>query len=59
MTFAGGSLRLTDDRIHQAPLVIMTGHDKDITVGRALSRGGPLSEGVYCDGTDGVAEVYH
>ncbi len=45
MTFAGGSLLLTDDRIHQAPLVIMTGHDKDITVGRALSRGGPLSEG--------------
>ena len=46
MTFAGGSLPLTDDRILNAPIVIMTGHDKDITVGRNLNKeGGPLSKG--------------
>ena len=45
MTFAGGSLPLTDDRILSAPLVIMTGHDKDIAVGRNLNKDDPLSEG--------------
>ena len=43
MKYAGGSLRLTDSRILDAPLVIMTGHDKDITVGRNLTKGGPLT----------------
>lgn len=43
MKYAGGSLRLTDPRILNAPLVIMTGHDKDITVGRNLAKGGPLT----------------
>ena len=43
MKYAGGSLRLTDSRILDAPLVIMTGHDKDITVGRNLAKGGPLT----------------
>ena len=43
MKYAGGSLRLTDSRILGAPLVIMTGHDKDITVGRNLAKGGPLT----------------
>ena len=43
MKYAGGSLRLTDSRILAAPLVIMTGHDKDITVGRNLTKGGPLT----------------
>ena len=43
MKYAGGSLRLTDPRILDAPLVIMTGHDKDITVGRNLTREGPLT----------------
>ena len=43
MKYAGGSLRLTDSRILGAPLVIMTGHDKDITVGRNLTREGPLT----------------
>ena len=43
MKYAGGSLRLTDSRILNAPLVIMTGHDKDITVGRNLAKGGPLT----------------
>ena len=37
MTYAGGSLRLTDPRILSAPMVIMTGHDKDVTVGRNLA----------------------
>ncbi len=41
--YAGGSLRLTDSRILDAPLVIMTGHDKDITVGRNLTREEPLT----------------
>ena len=43
MKYAGGSLRLTDSRILAAPLVIMTGHDKDITVGRNLTKEGPLT----------------
>ena len=45
MTYAGGALPLTDDRILSAPMVIMTGHDKDIAVGRNLNKDGPLSEG--------------
>ena len=46
MTYAGGSLSLTDDRILNAPMVIMTGHDTDIAVGRNLNKEGPLSEGL-------------
>lgn len=45
MDFAGGALRLTDPRILDAPLIIMTGHDKDITVSRQLAKGGPLQTG--------------
>ncbi|RKU08590.1 hypothetical protein C6502_15375 [Candidatus Poribacteria bacterium] len=37
MNYAGGSLHLTDPRILSAPMVIMTGHDKDMTVGRNLA----------------------
>ena len=37
MKYAGGALRMTDPRILNAPMVIMTGHDKDITVGRNLA----------------------
>ncbi len=37
MKYAGGALHLTDSRILNAPMVIMTGHDKDITVGRNLA----------------------
>ena len=37
MKYAGGSLRMTDPRILSAPMVIMTGHDKDMTVGRNLA----------------------
>lgn len=42
MKFEGGALPLTDPRIFDAPLIIMTGHDKDITVGRNLVKDGPL-----------------
>ena len=45
MKFKGGSLRLTDPDIQDAPLIFMTGHDKDITVGRSLNKDGPLSDG--------------
>ena len=45
MDFAGGALRLTDPQIMDAPLIIMTGHDKDITVGRGLAKEGPLQPG--------------
>ena len=37
MKYAGGALHLTDPRILSAPMVIMTGHDKDVTVGRNLA----------------------
>lgn len=37
MKYAGGALHLTDPRILSAPMVIMTGHDKDVTVGRNLT----------------------
>ena len=45
MDFAGGALQLTDPQIMDAPLIIMTGHDKDITVGRGLAKDGPLQIG--------------
>ena len=37
MTYAGGALHMTDPRILNAPMVIMTGHDKDMTIGRNLA----------------------
>ena len=45
MKYKGGSLRLTDADILDAPLVFMTGHDKDMAIGRGLNKDGPLSEG--------------
>ena len=45
MDFAGGALRLTNSKIMDAPLIIMTGHDKDITVSRQLAKDGPLQTG--------------
>ena len=45
LNFAGGALQLTDPKIMDAPLIIMTGHDKDITVGRGLAKDGPLQAG--------------
>lgn len=49
MTYEGGSLALTDDRLLNAPLVIMTGHDKDVHVGRNLDRDGIESDGFTSD----------
>ena len=45
LNFKGGALPLTDPHIMNAPLIIMTGHDKDITVGRGLAKDGPLQTG--------------
>lgn len=45
MDFEGGALQLTDPQILDAPLIIMTGHDKDITVSRQLAKDGPLQIG--------------
>ncbi len=45
LNFKGGALPLTDPHIMDAPLIIMTGHDKDITVGRGLAKDGPLQVG--------------
>lgn len=43
MNFKGGSLRMTDPDILDAPVVFMTGHDKDITVSRGMAKDGPLT----------------
>ena len=42
MSFEGGALPLTDPKIFDAPLIVMTGHDRDITAGRGLVKDGPL-----------------
>ena len=42
MNFEGGALPLTDPKIFDAPLLVMTGHDRDITAGRGLAKDGPL-----------------
>lgn len=44
MKFEGGALPITNRRILDAPIIFMTGHDKAITVGRALVKGGPLTD---------------
>ena len=43
MNYKGGSLRMTDPDILDAPIVFMTGHDKDITVSRGMAKDGPLT----------------
>lgn len=42
MSFEGGALPITDPKILDAPLIVMTGHDKDITLGRGLAKDGPI-----------------
>ena len=42
MSFQGGALPITDPKILDAPLIVMTGHDKDITLGRGLAKDGPI-----------------
>ena len=44
MKFGGGALPITDPRILDAPIIFMTGHDKDIVVGRNLAKAGPLTD---------------
>lgn len=44
MSVAGGALPITNPLIFDAPLIVMTGHDRDITAGRGLARDGPLQE---------------
>ena len=43
MNFGGGSLRMTDPDILDAPIIVMTGHDKDITVSRGMAKDAPLT----------------
>lgn len=42
ISFAGGALRITDPKILDAPLIIMTGHDRAMTTNRKLMREGPM-----------------
>lgn len=42
MRIEGGALELTDPRILDAPLVIMTGHDEDVVINRGLNRDGEV-----------------
>lgn len=45
MKFKGGSLRLTDPDILDAPIIFMTGHDTDIANSRGLNKDGALATG--------------
>ncbi|RKU12245.1 hypothetical protein C6501_11190 [Candidatus Poribacteria bacterium] len=45
MSFAGGALPLTDPKILDAPLIIMTGHEREMTNNRNLMRGGTMKSG--------------
>ena len=42
MSFAGGALPLTNPKIMNAPLIIMTGHDRSMATGRNLMRKTPM-----------------
>ena len=39
MKLEGGAMRMTDPRILDAPIIVMTGHDKELTTSRNLMRG--------------------
>ena len=58
MDFEGGALRLTDPQILDAPIIIMTGHDKDITVGRGLAKDGAPSGRVHAERTRSPSGIY-
>ncbi|MDE0089705.1 MAG: DUF4159 domain-containing protein [Candidatus Poribacteria bacterium] len=45
ISFAGGTLPLTDPKILDAPLIIMTGHEKEMTINRNLMRGKKIKRG--------------
>ncbi len=42
MSFAGGALTMTDPKILDAPLIIMTGHEEEMTMNRKLMKGEPM-----------------
>lgn len=39
MKLGGGAMRMTDPRILDAPIIVMTGHDKELTTSRNLMHG--------------------
>ena len=45
MKLEGGAMRMTNPRILDAPIIVMTGHDKELTTSRNLMRGGPWMAG--------------
>ena len=45
MKLEGGAMRMTDPRILDAPIIVMTGHDKELTTTRNLMRGAPWMVG--------------
>ncbi len=45
MKLEGGAMRMTDPRILDAPIIVMTGHDKELTTSRNLMRGEPWMVG--------------
>ncbi len=45
MKLEGGAMRMTDPRILDAPIIVMTGHDKELTTTRNLMRGEPWLSG--------------
>ena len=47
--FAGGALPLTDHNILDAPLIIMTGHDTNMTINRKLMRDGQKMKSGFSD----------
>lgn len=50
MNFAGGALPLTDQDILDAPLIIMTGHDENMTINRNLMRDGQKIKSGFSEG---------
>lgn len=49
MNFAGGALPLTDQKILDAPLIIMTGHDTNMTINYKLMRDGQKMKSGFSD----------
>ena len=45
MKLEGGAMRMTDPRILDAPIIVMTGHDKEMTTRSNLMRGEPWMVG--------------
>ena len=45
MKLEGGAMRMTNPQILDAPIIVMTGHDKELTTSRNLMRGKPWMAG--------------